>query len=189
VAVCFFGDGALNIGPFHESLNLAGLWSLPVVYVCENNMYGMSTHWRKAAGIERIDRRAESYNMAGMTVDGMDVEAAYDAAGEAIGRARQGNGPTLLVMETYRYYGHSRTDPCNYRTKEEEAAWKRRDPIRTFRARLIHEGLLDDGAFERMEAEVTAQIDDAVAFAEGSPYPTREDLETDVYCEGAPSRP
>jgi len=183
VAVCFFGDGGVNIGPFHESLNLAGLWSLPVVYVCENNVYAMSTHWRRAASVDRIETRAASYGMPGRTVDGMDVAAVYEAAGEAIDRARRGEGPSLLDMQAYRYYGHSRTDPCKYRTKEEEADWKRRDPIRAFRKRLAEEGLLSEAQFDAVTAAAAKRIDEAVAFAEKSPYPTREDLETDVYCD------
>jgi len=189
VTVCFFGDGAVNIGPFHESLNLAGLWSLPVVYVCENNLYGMSTHWRRAASVDQIARRAASYGMPGRTVDGMDVTAVSEAAGEAIDRARRGDGPSLLDMHAYRYYGHSRTDPCKYRTKEEEADWKRRDPIETSKTRLMEAGLLNPAEFERMEADIDRRIDEAVAFAEQSPYPTREDLETDVYCEELADRP
>ena len=183
VAVCFFGDGALNIGPFHESLNLAGLWSLPVVYVCENNMYGMSTHWRKAASVDRIETRGASYAMPGVAVDGMDVDAVHAAAGEAVQRARRGDGPSFLVMNTYRYYGHSRTDPCRYRTKEEEAEWRQRDPIVVCKDRLEAEGCLTEAQFEAMRARAVRDIDEAVAFAEASPYPTREDLETDVYCE------
>jgi len=183
VTVCFFGEGAVNLGPFHESLNLAGLWSLPVVYVCENNIYGMSTHRSKATSVDRIEKRAESYNMPGRSVDGMDVGAVYEAAGEAIERARGGKGPSFLVMNTYRYYGHSRTDPCKYRTKEEEAEWKGRDPIQAWKAILIAEGVVEEAWFEEARAHANRQIDEAVEFAEGSPFPTREDLETDVYCE------
>jgi len=183
VTVCFFGDGAVNLGPFHESLNMAGLWSLPVVYVCENNLYGMSTHHAKAASVKKIAHRAASYNMPGHTMNGMDVSAVYNVAGRAIRRARKGNGPSLLVMDTYRYYGHSRTDPCSYRTKEEVAEWKSRDPIQKFKAKLIADGLLDERTFGEMVAEANRQIDEAEDFAEKSPYPTREDLETDVYCD------
>jgi len=183
VTVCFFGDGAVNIGPFHESLNLAGLWALPVVYVCENNLYGMSTHWRRAASVPKIEARASGYGMPGRAVDGMDVEAVYRAAGRAIDRARRGDGPSLLVMETYRYYGHSRTDPCKYRSAEEEAAYKSRDPIETVKARLVKAGELTEAQFQEMTARSEQQIAEAVAFAEASPYPTREDLETDVYAE------
>jgi pyruvate dehydrogenase E1 component alpha subunit len=183
VVVCFFGDGAVNIGGFHESLNLAGLWSLPVVYVCENNLYGMSTHVKKAASVDRLEERASGYGIPGRTVNGMDVEAVFQAAGEAIDRARSGAGPSFLVMDAYRYYGHSRTDPCKYRTKEEEETWKKRDPIERFKARLIGEGQLTEAQFHRMEDDADRQIAEAVAFAEQSPYPTRDDLETDLYAE------
>ena len=183
VTVCFFGDGAVNIGPFHESLNLAQLWMLPVIYVCENNLYGMSTHLGKAASVEPLEQRAAGYGMRARTVNGMDVDAVYEVAGEAVGYARQGEGPSFLVMDTYRYYGHSRTDPCKYRTKEEEQWWKERDPIETCKRKLMREGLLTEERFEQMEREAEQEIERAVAWADACPSPTREDLETDVYCE------
>ena len=189
VAVCFFGEGAVNIGPFHESLNLAQLWKLPVIYVCENNLYGMSTHLNKAASVDPLEMRAEGYGMKHQTVDGMDVDLVSDAAGEAVARARAGHGPSFLVMDAYRYYGHSRTDPCKYRTKEEENRWKARDPIESFTNRLIDEGLLSQDCFDEMEKDVKKRIDDALRWADQRPYPTREDLETDVYCEEFHSKP
>ena len=183
VAVCFFGEGAVNIGPFHESLNLAQLWKLPVIYVCENNLYGMSTHLAGAASVDPLENRAAGYGMRHQTVDGMDVDAVSGAAGDAIERARKGDGPSFLVMDTYRYYGHSRTDPCKYRTREEEDLWKSRDPIASFKKRLIGEGLLSEDQFAELEKGVTKRIDEAVDWADERPWPTRDDLETDVYCE------
>jgi len=183
VAVCFFGEGAVNIGPFHESLNLAQLWKLPVIYVCENNLYGMSTHLGRATSVKPLEMRAAGYGMSHATVDGMDVDAVSQAACDAIERARHGEGPSFLVMDAYRYHGHSRTDPCKYRTKEEENQWKARDPIESFKKRLIGEGLLSPARFAELEKDIEKRIDEAVQWADECPYPTRDDLETDVYCE------
>ena len=182
IVVCFFGDGALNMGEFHESLNLAGLWKLPVVFICENNMYAISTHVKNACAIHDIARRAESYGMPGATVDGMDVLAVREAAEHAVKRARAADGPSLLVCQTYRFLGHGRNPDCSlYRTKEEERQWKLRCPINTFQARLLDENLIIKERMENMEKEIAREIDLAVKFAHESPFPVAEDLESDIY--------
>lgn len=183
VAVAFFGDGAANEGAFHEGLNMAAIWDLPVVYVCENNFYGASTHVSKVFKITDIADRAAAYGMPGVVVDGMDVEAVYQAAGEAIARARSGGGPTLIECKTYRFVGHSRSDPRTYRSKEEEAEWQARDPIPNTAQRLIALGLADEAALAQIEREVEAAIDDAVAFAESSPLPEPTDTLKHVFYE------
>lgn len=171
VAVSFFGDGAANEGAFHEGLNMAAIWSLPVVYVCENNLYAASTPVSAAFGIEDISDRAAAYGMPGVTVDGNDVEAVYQVAGEAIARARRGEGPTLIECKTYRLCGHSRSDPRTYRTKEEEALWEAKDPIPRLGNRLSELGLATDESLAAIEQEVTRLVDEAVAFAQESPSP------------------
>jgi TPP-dependent pyruvate/acetoin dehydrogenase alpha subunit len=182
IVVCFFGDGALNIGEFHESLNLAGLWKLPVVFVCETNMYAISTHIENTCAIKDIAKRAESYDMPGVTVDGMDVLAVREAAEESVKRARAGKGPCLLVCQTYRYLGHGRNPDCSlYRTKEEEEKWKQRCPIKTFQAKLLNEKIITKEKIESMEKEIVQEIDLAVKFADESPFPVAEDLESDIY--------
>lgn len=181
VVVCFFGDGALNTGEIHESFNLAALWKLPVVFVCENNQYAISTSVKRACSIDDIAKRAEAYNMPGVNVDGMDVLAVRKEAETAVRRARAGDGPTFMVCHTYRFLGHSRSDPCPYRTKEEEAEWKARCPIKTFREKLIADGVITEEKIDRLEKEITRQIEDAVEFAKESPYPQAADLEKDIY--------
>jgi TPP-dependent pyruvate/acetoin dehydrogenase alpha subunit len=148
VAVAFFGDGAANEGAFHEGLNMAAIWDLPVVYVCENNLYAASTPVSTAFRIEDIADRAAAYGMPGVVVDGNDVEAVHEAAGEAIARARRGEGPTLIECKTYRLCGHSRSDPRTYRSKEEEAAWETKDPIPHLGERLKETGLATDETLE-----------------------------------------
>ena len=181
VTVCFFGDGAANEGAFHEGLNMAAIWDLPVVYVCENNLYGASTPYSSVFRVENVADRAAAYGMPGVVVDGMDVEAVYEAAGAAIGRARQGVGPTLIECQTYRMVGHSRTDPRNYRSKEEEETWQARDPIPHLAQRLKEMGLATDDTLARFEQEVAADIKDAVSFAEASPYPEPTDTLKHVF--------
>jgi TPP-dependent pyruvate/acetoin dehydrogenase alpha subunit len=171
VAVSFFGDGAANEGAFHEGLNMAAIWDLPVVYVCENNLYAASTPVSVAFGIEDIADRAAAYGMPGVTVDGNDAEAVYQVAGEAIARARRGEGPTLVECKTYRLCGHSRSDPRTYRAQAEEALWEEKDPIPRLGSRLSELGLATDEMLAAIEQEVTQLIDEAVAFAEESPSP------------------
>jgi TPP-dependent pyruvate/acetoin dehydrogenase alpha subunit len=181
VAVSFFGDGAANEGAFHEGMNMAVIWELPVVYVCENNLYAASTPVSVAFKIEDIADRAAAYGMPGVVVDGNDVEAVYQVAGEAIARARRGEGPTLIECKTYRLCGHSRSDPRTYRSKEEEAMWEAKDPITRLGGRLKGMGLATDETLAAIEQEVTALIDEAVAFAEESPQPEPTDALKHVF--------
>jgi pyruvate/2-oxoglutarate/acetoin dehydrogenase E1 component/TPP-dependent pyruvate/acetoin dehydrogenase alpha subunit len=181
VVLCFFGDGASNTGNFHESLNMASLWNLPVVFVVENNMYAMSVPWAKASKLQNIADRACAYGIPGQVVDGMDALAVRGAVAHAIERARRGEGPTLLEAKTYRWFGHSHSDPRAYRTREEEAEWKQRDPIRVLRENLSAVGMLKDAAFEHMDAAVQAKLANAMQFSEASPEPDPSELETDVF--------
>lgn len=182
IVVCFFGDGGLNTGEFHESLNLASLWKLPVVYICENNLYAISTHVKRACAIEDIAKRAESYGMPGITVDGMDILTMRNQSEKAVNRARNGEGPSLLICQTYRFLGHGRNPDCRiYRTKEEEEKWKARCPIKTFQRRLLNKKIISEDDVENIENEIAQEMDLAVKFAEESPYPVPEDLEVDIY--------
>ena len=182
VAVCFFGDGASNEGTFHEAANMAGLFRVPLVLVCENNLYG---EWTKQADHQPIDDiadRAASYDMPGVTVDGMDAFAVYEAAGEAIARARRGEGPTLLECKTYRYYDHVGVDFGKIvRDPDEVAAWKARDPIEQFPRRLMEMGALTQTEIDRITSETRARIEAAVDFAEASPVADPAFLLDDVY--------
>ena len=183
VVLCFFGDGAANEGNFHESLNMAGKWKLPVVYICENNLYGMSVAFSRACAVGSICARAAGYNMPGMRVDGQKVLEVREAVIEAIARARRGDGPSLIEAMTYRYRGHSRSDPRVYRTKEEEAYWHERDPIKLFKADLLAEGVLTEKSFEALQAEVDKAVAAAEKFAVvDSPYPDPAEVMDDVYC-------
>ena len=181
IVLCFFGDGAANLGPFHESLNMAAIWTLPVVYVCENNQYAMSFSVKKAFAIERISDRAAAYGMPGVTVDGNDVLAVYEAVSQAAKRARAGEGPSLIENVTYRWRGHSKSDVNRYRTREEIEAWKKKCPIKRFRTLLIEEGILSEEEADQIEREAYAAIDAAVEFAEASPEPSLETIEEGVY--------
>jgi pyruvate dehydrogenase E1 component alpha subunit len=182
VTICFFGDGAANRGPFHENINIAAVWKLPVVYVCENNQYAQWTPQREVTLVTDIASMSAAYGIPGVQVNGMDVLAVYEAAGEAIERARQGEGPTLLECKTYRYRGHNYGDPQLYRTKEEIAEWmEKRDPIKRLAAYMREEGILTDERDQAIQQQVTEEIQAAVRFAEGSPYPTPDELYRDVY--------
>jgi pyruvate dehydrogenase E1 component alpha subunit len=181
IILCFFGDGAANLGSFHESLNMAAIWKLPVVYVCENNQYAMSFPVTKAFAIERISDRAAAYGIPGVTVDGNDLLAVYEAVSRAVSRARAGEGPSLVENVTYRWRGHSKSDANRYRTREEIEAWKEKCPIRCFQARLIEEGALTAEEAEQIEKEAHAAIEAAVQFAEASPEPALETIEEGVY--------
>lgn len=181
IILCFFGDGAANLGPFHEALNMAAIWKLPVVFVCENNQYAMSFSVKKAFPIERISDRAAAYGMPGVTVDGNDLMAVYEAVSQAVKRARSGEGPTLIENVTYRWRGHSKSDANRYRTREEIEAWKQKCPIKRFRAQLVEEGILTEEEADRIEQEAYAAVDAAVAFAEASPEPALETIEEGVY--------
>ncbi len=185
VVLCFFGDGAAQTGNFHESLNLAGLWKLPVVYIVENNLYGMSVPITKAAARLNIADRACAYDMPGEVVDGMDILAVRQAVGRAVERARRGEGPSLIECQTYRWYGHSRSDPRKYRTKQEEAEWKARDPIPRFAAWLVEKNICTEEEIDALEKKVRASLEQATEFALSSPMPPAEELEKFVY---APSK-
>jgi pyruvate dehydrogenase E1 component alpha subunit len=181
ICLCFFGDGAANLGPFHESLNMAAIWSLPVVYICENNQYAMSFSVKRAFAIDRISDRAAAYGMPGTTVDGNDLLAVREAVSEAVQRARGGGGPSLIENVTYRWRGHSKSDANRYRTQEEIEAWKRKCPIARFRERLIARGELTETEANDIERLARADIDAAVAFAEASPEPDTSTIEEGVY--------
>jgi TPP-dependent pyruvate/acetoin dehydrogenase alpha subunit len=181
VCVVFFGDGAANEGAFHESLNLAAVWTLPVVYVCENNQYAMSMPVHASMRTERIADRAAGYGLPGEQVNGMDVLAVCDAATRAVERARRGEGPTLLECVTYRYRGHSKSDAQRYRTRDEIDAWRARDPIVQFQRRLVADGVLPVEVAESLAVKAREAIDDAVRFAESSPEPDPTTLLDGVY--------
>ena len=183
VSISFFGDGASNEGAFHEAANMAALYKLPVIFVCENNGYGEYTPQAKHQAIVDVADRASGYGMPGVIVDGMDAVAVYEAAGEAIERARNGEGPTLLECKTYRYYDHVgvRGMGMTYRTDEEVEYWKGRDPIDMMEARLAEQGILSKKDAEAVHEEVTKQVQAGVEFAESSPMPTPESLLEDVY--------
>lgn len=178
---CFFGDGASNQGTFHESLNIAAIWQLPVIYVCENNLYAMGTHQSRVMLIKNIAERAVAYGIPGITVDGNDVLAVYKATKNAVERARKGDGPTLLECKTYRHKGHSRMDPAKYRPKEEVEGWLRKDPIKRFRSKLLELNVLSQAEVDEIEQAVIAEVEEAVKFALESPYPAPEEALEDVY--------
>ena len=179
VAVCFFGDGATNEGAFHEGLNFAAVQHLPIVFACENNLYGASTPFDQVSLVANVADRAAAYGVRGEIVDGMDVLAVREAAERAVSEARAGARPALLEFKTYRFAGHSRGDVRGYRSRDEEADWMERDPILRLRERLASS--LDSGALEAMDAQVEAAIDDAIEFARNSPLPRAEDALTDAY--------
>ena len=181
VAVCFFGDGASNQGTFHESINIASALSLPVVYVCENNLYGVGTRQADVRKLEDIADRAAAYAIPGVAVDGNDVIAVYEVMREAVARARSGAGPTLLECKTYRWRSHFEGERDTYRDPGEVAEWRAREPIARFRARLLEEGLLTEQEAKAIEARVALEADDAVLFAHKSPYPELSEAFTDLY--------
>ncbi|PYU96552.1 MAG: pyruvate dehydrogenase (acetyl-transferring) E1 component subunit alpha [Acidobacteria bacterium] len=180
IVACFFGDGAANIGTFHEAVNMAAIWDLPVVFVCENNKYAASTGVEKSMKVKHVSDRAAAYGIPGETADGNDVETVYRSMRRAGARARQGQGPALLELETYRFAGHSRSDPGHYRASEEVAAWKERDPIALYEARLCAEGVLDREKISATASEIENQLEKAVELAEQAPSPRSEDCLTDV---------
>jgi pyruvate dehydrogenase E1 component alpha subunit len=186
VTACFFGDGAVAEGEFHESLNLAALWKLPVLFLCENNLYAMGTALERHQGQTDIALKARGYGLAAEAVDGMDVLAVEAATHKAVQAVRRGDGPSLLEYRTYRFRAHSMYDPELYRTKEEVERWKARDPIATFGADLRRRGVLADADLAKMEATVAAELDDAIAFAEAGPWEPVEDLTKDVMTPGRP---
>jgi TPP-dependent pyruvate/acetoin dehydrogenase alpha subunit len=185
VTVCFFGDGAANEGAVHEAMNMAAIWELPVVFVCENNLYAASTPFQVAYKIAHVADRAAGYGMPGIVTDGSDVLAVYEAAGKVIERARAGGGPTLLECKTYRLCGHSRSDPMTYRSKDEEAAWQAKEPIGRLARHMKDASDVTDADLQGIEQAVAADINDAIAFAESSADPLPEDaLKHVFYGEG-----
>ncbi|MGE0351812.1 MAG: pyruvate dehydrogenase (acetyl-transferring) E1 component subunit alpha [Gemmatimonadales bacterium] len=185
VAVGFFGEAAVNQGAFHEALNMAALWKLPAIYVCENNRYGMGTALERASAIYDISERACSYDMANEVVDGQDILAVKGAMERAVDRARTERLPTLLEVRTYRFMGHSMSDPIHghYRTREEVEEHRKRDPIALWSKHLMDEGLMDEDAVRALDAEVIAEVENAYKFAEEAPDPEPGELYTDVYAE------
>jgi pyruvate dehydrogenase E1 component alpha subunit len=186
VAACFFGDGATNQGTFHESLNLAALWKLPVIFVCENNLYALSTPVHEAISIPRISDRAMAYGIPGFNIDGNDVIGVYTKMKEAVERARAGKGSTLLDCVTYRFFGHFTGDPgrgITYRSKEEMDQWLNRCPIKQFKERLIQEKIVTQETGKAIETNVKASIEEAVQFAKESPFPSPEEAVQDLFSE------
>ena len=183
IAVTFFGDGAANIGVFHETLNMASIWKLPIVFVCENNLYGEYSAWHKTTPIQDIAQRAVAYAMPGTIVDGQDVERVAAVAAEAVARARAGEGPTLLELKTYRYRGHSRTDTGPYRPAGELEQWQQRDPLIILRERMMADGQIDETEFAEMQQVAAQTVATAIEWAKTEPYPTLDSLYQDVFYE------
>jgi pyruvate dehydrogenase E1 component alpha subunit len=183
VAIAYFGDGASNIGAFHESLNLASLWKLPVIFVCQNNRFAEHTRYQNGTSVDKISKRAIGYNMPGFTVDGNDPYAMYEAANTAINRARDGEGPTLIEALTFRFFGHVMGDDDSYMTKDEKAAAMAKDPVPLFRAKLIETGVATEEQLAGIEAKIGADIQEAIEFALASDMPPIEELTRDVYAE------
>jgi pyruvate dehydrogenase E1 component subunit alpha len=186
IVACFFGDGAVDEGAFHESLNLASIWKLPVVYVCENNQYSMGMAVQKAWAVDSLLPRAAAYNIPGEQVDGMDVIKVYEAMKRAVEGTRSGQGPMLLEVKTYRFRGHSMTDPAYYRSREEEQQWRTsRDPIGIFEKKLLELDLATQSEFDENDARATQVAEGAAEFAENSPEPALEELYTDVMADNS----
>ena len=187
VVACFFGAGAVAEGAFHEGLNMAAIWRLPAIFVCENNLYGASTRIDQVMRNPRVSDRAASYGVFGETIDGNDVLAVYDATARAAARCRAGEGPALLELLTYRQTGHSRRDARHYQPATERKEWAARDPIESFAARLKADGAIDDEGVERMRESIAGEFAAAVERARAAPQPTAAELETDVFAVGEPS--
>ena len=184
VAISFFGDGASNEGTFHESLNMASAWKLPVIYVIENNLYGISVDTRDVTNVTDLADRAHGYGIPGVVVDGMDVVAVYEVAKEAVARARRGEGPTLLECKTYRWQGHHVGDPANYRSRKnpnEKAEWMKRDPVVILKEKIIKDEIASEAEIIKIENEIEKEIQEAVKFAAESPYPDVSEAFTDIF--------
>src|SRR5215831_4428606 len=181
VTLCFFGEAAVNQGAFHESLNMAQLWKLPCIYICENNMYGMGTSLERAMSFQNVALKSCAYELASEAVDGMDVLKMRAAVERAVKRAREDSLPTLLEARTYRYMGHSMSDPGNYRTRAEIEKYQERDPIKVFSATLLEEKIADEKTLEEIDHKVREVVEDALRFADESPLPDPKELYTDVY--------
>lgn len=187
VSVAYFGDGASNIGAFHEALNLASVWKLPVIFVCQNNGFAEHTRYENGTSVDFIAKRAIGYGMPGFTVDGNDPEEMYGYAHEAIRRARAGEGPTLLECKTFRFMGHVFGDDDSYMTKEEKAAAMADDPLPKFRARLIADGIATEEQLADMQKTIEAEVEDAIEFALASPLPSLDELRRDVFATEIPA--
>jgi pyruvate dehydrogenase E1 component alpha subunit len=183
VALSFFGDGATNIGTFHEALNMAAVWTAPVVFIIANNLYGEYSPLRATTPLDDLARRADPFGMPGVIVDGQDVDAVHAATVEAVERARSGAGPSLLEMKTYRYRGHSRSDPAKYRPEGELDRWKARDPIELLGALLVAESIIGPNDAGEIRTEIQAEIDAAADQAASAPFPTLEETRPYVYAE------
>ena len=183
VCICFFGDGSTNQGTFHESLNLASTWKLPVVFVCENNLYGISTNQSRHQAIKDVSDRAVAYNMPGVTVDGNDVFAVYEAGKEAIKRAREGKGPTLIECKTYRHRGHFEGDPGAYKPQEEQKEWMEKDPIPRMEKFMLENSIIAESELETINHDIDKEIKEAVEFANNSPFPKLESAVEDIYTD------
>ena len=183
VCVCFFGDGSTNQGTFHESLNMASIWKLPIVFVCENNHYGISMSQDRHQAIKDIADRGAAYNVPGVAVDGNDPVAVFEAAEEAVARARAGKGPTLIECKTYRQHGHFEGDPATYKPKEEQAAWMAKDPMPRFEKFLEENGVMTAEEIKSVKDGVDKQIADAIAFADAQPFAPEESAVVDVYSD------
>jgi len=181
VTICFFGDGAAEQGTMHESMNLAAIWKLPLVFVCENNMYAVTTPASYHCAVGEICARATAYDIPGVAIDGTDVLAVYETAGEAVNRARRGEGPSLIEARAFRYYGHFMGEPQTYKTKEEIQGYKARDPIQKFKGRLLERGLASESELAKIDSWAEKAVEEAVRFAEASPLPAPEECLTDVY--------
>jgi pyruvate dehydrogenase E1 component alpha subunit len=182
--VCMFGDGATNQGTFGESMNMAALWKLPVVFMVINNQFGMGTALERHSAVTDLSKKAEGYGVPGSRCDGMDVLDVHSATTEALRRAREERQPQLLEAVTYRFRGHSMADPEEYRTKEEVEEWRRRDPIASFRRRLADEGVVSEEEAEELDREAVAAVDESVQFADNSPFPELDSLYDDLYVLG-----
>lgn len=183
VVLCFFGDGAAHQGTFHESLNLARIWDLPVIYICENNNYGMGTSFERVSAVDDLSVRAASYDIPGRQVDGMDVLAVYETVREMVELARRESLPSFLEIKTYRYMGHSMSDPATYRTKDEVKKYRKLDPIAIFQDKLLEEGLITDEEIKQIDDECKKIVNESVKFAEESPEPDLSSLYHDVMVE------
>ena len=184
VTICMFGDGASNIGFFHEALNLSKVWKLPVLWVCENNQYGMGTAIDRASAVSEIVQKACGYGMKADQENGMDLMAVYEKAHEMIERVRGGEGPMFLEYMTYRFRGHSMGDPERYRKSDEVKRWEKDDPIGIFNDRLVKDKIATEAGLKKIEQDIEAEVEDAVRFAEESPEPAAEELFTDIYAQG-----
>jgi pyruvate dehydrogenase E1 component alpha subunit len=183
VTVCYMGDGAVRQGALHEAFNMAMIWKLPVIFICENNGYAMGTSVKRTTNVMDISKIGLAYEMPSKEVDGMNCEFVHEAISEAVDRARKGDGPTFLEIKTYRYRGHSMSDPAKYRTKEEVEEYKQQDPIEQVRKSILDNNYATQADLDAIEEKIAAVINDSVEFSENSPWPDASELYTDVYME------